>query len=326
MATLRADIGLSLLVLSLGACGPLPDSAAGNGVSSTPDVAEIVQATFDALTAQAGGALSLPPATADSPAESGSISGALRYPAESLPPLYVTAYQIGSRNYRFVITNAGQSTFQIDGLPAGTYHLVAYTVGGGGFPAGLAGGYTEAVPCGLSASCTDHTLRDVQVVAGQSTAGISPSDWYAPASAFPPFPEQPPAPSAQATLPAALADGAIAGSLSYPSSGLPAMRVVALDVMSAAYYFTETGPGQSSYELDHVPPGTYHVIAYTLPGGGFPAGMAGGYSQMVLCGLQAGCDDHTLVSVEVIAGTTTTGINPGDFYAEPAAFPPDPVP
>ena len=104
------------------------------------------------------------------------------------------------------------------------------------------------------------------------------------------------------------------------------MRVVALDVMNAAYYFTETGPGQSSYELDHVPPGTYHVVAYTLPGAGFPAGLAGGYSQMVLCGLQSGCDDHTLLNVEVVAGNTTTGINPSDFYAGPGAFPPDPHP
>ena len=326
MPRLRVDIGISLLVLSLSACGPLPDSAAGNGAHSTPDVEEIVHSTFEALTAQAGAPPSLLAATANSAVDTGSISGTLSYPAESLPPLYVTAYQVGSPNYRFVITNAGQSMFQIDALPAGTYHVVAYTVGGGGFPAGLAGGYTEAVACGLSATCTDHSLRDIQVVAGQSTAGVSPSDWYAPAAAFPPFPEQPAAPGAQATLPAAAAGGTIAGNLSYPSSALPAMRVVALDVMSAAYYFTETAPGQSSYELDHVPPGTYHVVAYTLPGGGFSAGLAGGYSQMVLCGLQSGCDDHTLVNVEVVAGSTTTGIDPSDFYGEPGAFPPDPVP
>jgi hypothetical protein len=142
-----------------------------------PDVNSIVQQTFQAMTAQAGGgqplATPLPPTSS---ATTGSISGQLNYPAESIPALYVTAYRVGTQNYQYVITNAGQGTFKLDGLQPGVYHVIAYTVGGGGFPAGLAGGYTKAVPCGLSAGCNDHTLIDVTVIAGNDSAGVNPYD------------------------------------------------------------------------------------------------------------------------------------------------------
>ncbi|MGQ9553761.1 MAG: hypothetical protein ACUVWR_06595 [Anaerolineae bacterium] len=37
------------------------------------------------------------------------------------------------------------------------------------------------------------------------------------------------------------------------------------------------------------------------------------------------CADHSLIGVEVRAGETTTGIDPGDWYAPEGAFPPDPA-
>jgi hypothetical protein len=61
-------------------------------------------------------------------------------------------------------------------------------MGGGGFPAGLAGGYTQAVPCGLSVNCTDHSLIPVQVNNGVVTQNINPGDWYAPEGSFPSYP------------------------------------------------------------------------------------------------------------------------------------------
>jgi hypothetical protein len=84
-------------------------------------------------------------------------------------------------------TTSGQNTYTFD-LPVGKYHVVAYSLGGGGFPTGLAGGYTQAVPCGLSASCTDHSLINVTVTLGATTPNVDPTDWYVDAGSFPPMP------------------------------------------------------------------------------------------------------------------------------------------
>jgi hypothetical protein len=42
---------------------------------------------------------------------------------------------------------------------------------------------------------------------------------------------------------------------------------------------------------------------------------------MVPCGLSAGCLAPSFIDLTVIAGTTTTGIDPGDWYADPGTFP-----
>jgi hypothetical protein len=121
-------------------------------------------------------------------AATGSISGTLGYPAEGIPPLKVVAFEAGTANNYFVLTAQNQTSYQIDNLPPGTYHVVAYTTGGESWPTGLAGGYTQSVPCGLSVDCTDHSLIDVIVTAGQVSAGADPTDWYAPDGTYPPMP------------------------------------------------------------------------------------------------------------------------------------------
>lgn len=326
MPILRALVRVLLLAVLASACGTIPSSITINLEDNTQDVAAIVQATFQAMTAEAAGqsaptSMPLPSAT-----EPGSISGSLNYPSESLPAMYVTAFQVGTSAYKYVITNAGQPTYQIDGLAPGTYHIVAYTVGSQSFPAGLAGGYTQAVPCGLGANCTDHTLIDILVAAGQAVAGINPADWYLVEGAFPPFPGEQEGAEVIPPTPAALATGAITGSIMYPAEGIPSLRVVAFQVGGNTHFSVDTVAGQSSYTLEGLPPGTYHVVAYVRPEGGFPAGPAGGYSEMVPCGLVYGCNDHTLIDVIVTAGDTTSGVDPNDYYADPGTFPANPAP
>ncbi len=314
----RLMLMLALLAL-LAACGPLAaNGTAPTAAAPTVDIGQIVQATLAALTAQPTALL--PTATALPPtplSSTGAISGALNYPADRLPPMYVVAYQVGGELYQFVITSAGQSTYTIANLPPGTYHVIAYTIGGDGFPAGMAGGYTQAVPCGMATECANHTLIDVNVAAGKTAPGVNVYDWYAPPGTFQPFPAQASVPTATSSI----ATGSIAGDLAYPSSFIPAQRIVAFQVGSPSYYYVETMTGQGHYQLDGLPPGTYHVVAYVVPGG-----LAGGYSQMVPCGLNVSCTDHTLIDVTVVSGQVTTGVDPKDFYAQPGAFPPDPVP
>ena len=162
-------VGLFLVVLSFFIISCMLFAA------PTQEVDEIVQATFQAMTAQATGS-------------TGSISGQLGYPSEVIPALRVVAFDSNSDDFYYVETVYNQSAFQISGLPVGTYHVVAYTLGGGSFPAGLAGGYTQAVPCGQTQECTDHSLIPVDVTSGQDTPNINPQDWVFEENSFPPMP------------------------------------------------------------------------------------------------------------------------------------------
>lgn len=248
----------------------------------------------------------------------GSIIGTLSYPADALPPMRVTAFEVTTSQPFFVDTALNQAGFQIADLPAGTYYVVAYSLGGGAFPFGLAGAYTEAVPCGLTDSCTSHKLLPVVVSNGQVTGDIRPADWNA--RDLPAMPGQVP-PTAVPTV-AAAQGGTIQGSLSYPSEFIPSLAVVAfrLGGPPGDYSFVTTQQGQETYSIP-VEAGQYFVVAYIL-GGGY----AGGYSQAVPCGLQASCGDHSLIPVTVADGATVTGIDPADWFAPEGAFPPYPLP
>jgi hypothetical protein len=105
-----------------------------------------------------------------------SISGdKLSFPGPGVPALRIYAIRIGgSIGFCSTTTVENQSSYTISGLPAGQYNVIAHKADG----SHLAGGYTRAVPCGLSASCTDHSLLPVGVQEGQPVTGINPGDWY----------------------------------------------------------------------------------------------------------------------------------------------------
>jgi hypothetical protein len=113
-------------------------------------------------------------------------------------------------------------------------------------------------------------------------------------------------------------NGALSGSLSYPSEGIPALRIVAMNPLTGVYYWQNTVAGQSSYRFEDLEPASYYVLAYSIanPSKTF----FGAYSQFVPCGLTADCTDHTLIAVEVKAGEETKNINPSDWYADPVEW------
>jgi len=295
-------IGFVLAVLSIFLLSCLGLAAP---TQPTQDVDEIVQATFQAMTAQAPGSTPAPGTP-----QTGSLSGQLGYPSEAIPPLRVVAFDANSDDFYYVETIYNQSTYQITGLPVGTYHVVAYTLGSGSFPAGLTGGYTQAVPCGHTQECTDHSLISVDVAGGQDTPNVNPNDWYFVENAFPPMPGPAPAEGI----------GSITGSLSYPSEYIPPLRVFAFQVDSQNYYFVDTAENQSTYQIDNLPTGYYRVVAYIQNGK-----LAGGYTQAVPCGLSVACTNHELLEVSVNIGQVVTGIDPADWYAQEGAFPPAPI-
>jgi hypothetical protein len=126
------------------------------------------------------------------------------------------------------------------------------------------------------------------------------------------------------------ASGTITGKLSYPSEFIPSLRVVAFSLTDGRAYFVDTAENQLEFSIE-VPAGTYNVVSYLhegVPGNTgqadsyTPSGgpFAGGYTQMVPCGLAVGCEDHTLIAVIVTGGQTSTA-EPADWYAPEGTFP-----
>jgi hypothetical protein len=135
-------------------------------------------------------------------------------------------------------------------------------------------------------------------------------------STVPPVATVPPVPTVPAT-------GSISGHLSYPSDHIPPLRVVAFSAANnLTYYYVDTLQNTFEYTITGLPAGVYHIVSYVIGS----TTLAGGYTQMVPCGLAYGCNDHTLLDVTVTAGTATANIDPGDWYADAGAFPPMPAP
>ena len=118
--------------------------------------------------------------------------------------------------------------------------------------------------------------------------------------------------------------GGISGALNYPSSFIPAQRVVAFNINTGFWYWQNTSNGSASYSFEKLPAGIYHVVSYLISD---PESLAGGYSQAVPCGLTVACTDHSLIDVEVKAGQVTTGVDTFDWYSDLATsgWPADPT-
>lgn len=144
------------------------------GITEIPQTVESVATSIGTLKAEM---------TQPAPAGKGTIRGHLIYPAEVLVAQRIIAFDTATMTkVAEVSTVQGQNTYELS-VPAGDYFVVAYTLDGG-----LAAGYSQAVPCGLSVDCTDHSLIAVHVGSGAVVENINPQDWYAPDGAFPPMP------------------------------------------------------------------------------------------------------------------------------------------
>jgi hypothetical protein len=119
--------------------------------------------------------------------------------------------------------------------------------------------------------------------------------------------------------------GQIAGALSYPAGVLPAQTVYAIATDGSRFFTVETVFGQRTYTMLGVAPGDYFVL--TIAPGFLPYDQVipslrpspvhepfpAGYTKAVPCGGSTACSDHTLISVHVMAGTTTSGVDPADW-------------
>ena len=87
----------------------------------------------------------------------------------------IVAFDTNSDEFFYTDTVLNQTEFQLTGIPAGTYQVVAYLLEDENH---MSGGYSYFVTCGLSVNCSDHNLIDVLVYPGLDTFNINPVDWY----------------------------------------------------------------------------------------------------------------------------------------------------
>lgn len=137
-------------------------------------------------------------------------------------------------------------------------------------------------------------------------------------------------------------NGRIRGRLFFPSEYVPPLAVYAVATDGSRFYRVDTGPvppGEPSYEMPLVEPGTYYVYSYPalLPspdGGGVgrETPFGGAYSYLAACEAghlpppPEGCwenPQHDLVPVEVRAGQAVEEVNLFDWYGPSLPPPPD---
>ena len=117
--------------------------------------------------------------------DGGSISGTISFPGDGFPALHVYALPTRGGPPRMVATAAGQTTFTIDRVPTGTYHVVASPADKRATPM-EAGAWTRASAC-TKGPCS-HVPLTIQVTAGKTSTGVLVNDWYAPPGTLPPEP------------------------------------------------------------------------------------------------------------------------------------------
>jgi hypothetical protein len=238
--------------------------------------------------------------------DNGTVTGSVCYPGESSPDMTLYFEELTRGDLAYQSHPEGQDSYSII-LSPGTYIAYAYTLEG----EGLGGMYSQAVVCGLGAECTDHALVNFEVKPGQETNGVDICDWYAPD-------DVPPDPLSDENTSGPVPTGSISGKICYPSEFIPEMTLFVQETSNQEISEEYISENQNRYNMNLIP-GRYIAFAYLNSG----ATLMGSYSNAVLCGLNAGCADHSLVEFEVKAGQTLEDIDICDWYST-EAVPPDP--
>jgi hypothetical protein len=105
----------------------------------------------------------------------GTINGKVCYPGEVIPEMTLFFQEMSSQQITELSIAENQSSY-IYNLTPGQYVAYAYLNSG----SSLGGSYSNAVLCGLDASCSDHSLVHFEVNPGVTLSAIDICDWYAP--------------------------------------------------------------------------------------------------------------------------------------------------
>jgi len=122
-------------------------------------------------------------------------------------------------------------------------------------------------------------------------------------------------PSSKPTKTPTPKSGYISGTVSYPSEYIPEGIIVCAESDltvddSCTDDITASEMSGYTYNLE-VPPGSYYVYSFDPESGD---GYQAYYTKFVTCGYDISCPSHEHILVEVSAGQTIEGIDPGDWY------------
>ena len=108
--------------------------------------------------------------------------------------------------------------------------------------------------------------------------------------------------------------GTIEGVVTFPTQFVPSMTVYASDLDTARVHSVQLARGQANFTVE-VPPGRYLVfLAPNEPGA---PNVYGAYTQYSLCaphGIDAQCEDHSLVAITVTAKAPHCAVTIDDWY------------
>lgn len=238
--------------------------------------------------------------------ENGTINGSVCFPGESIPPMTLYFEEINRGDLSYQDLPESQTSYSIS-LAPGSYIIFAYP----GDTPDLGGSYSQAVACGLGIECNDHRPLVVQVEPGANINGVDICDWYSQE-------DVPPNPAVGGNSPGEVQTGTVSGRICYPSEFIPEMTLFFQEISSQEISEVYISENQNEYNMNLIP-GRYIAFAYLNSG----ATLMGSYTNAVLCGLNAGCADHSLVEFEVEAGQNVEDIDICDWYST-EAVPPDP--
>lgn len=128
-------------------------------------------------------------------------------------------------------------------------------------------------------------------------------------------PQLTPTPENPKNEPEPVATGTIEGSIGFPSEIIPGnLNICAENTQTEQTLCTSTQITDKKYTYGvgynlEVPTGTYFVYA-KLPDQEYQAY----YSEFVTCGLSVNCKSHNPIEVSVLAGKTTSRVDPQDWY------------
>lgn len=111
------------------------------------------------------------------------LNGTLCYPSDYIPKMTVFLQEVATGKIHKITTQEDQRSFKFSDIPFGDYYAYAYAIDqtqtdSKGNTSKASGGFTKAVPCGLSVECNDHTLIQIKVDNEITKDTISICDWY----------------------------------------------------------------------------------------------------------------------------------------------------
>ncbi|MCM2302932.1 MAG: hypothetical protein NDI80_09945 [Flavobacteriaceae bacterium] len=113
----------------------------------------------------------------------GTVKGTLCYPSDYIPAMNVYLKNNENGKTYSLLIKENQQTFKFKKILEGKYSAYAYTISEintdfNNQTSKASGGYTQAVPCGLTVNCNNHSLINFNVKKGKTTKAIQICDWY----------------------------------------------------------------------------------------------------------------------------------------------------